>query len=123
METTLKKPKPLKFGLSEQQMIFTHQTTDENTEGNSTYIDFDPINNTPGCILFVTPNWNPITRVYNDHPIGVWYNSTKGRWGIYNQDKKVMPIGLIFNISVSYTISEDGSYDPLPRKEGIPFRI
>ena len=121
METTLKKP--MKFGLTEKQMIFTHHATDENTEGNSTFIDFEPINNNPDSILFVTTNWNPNTRVYNDHPIGVWYNVKKGRWGIYNQDKKVMPIGLLFNVLVSYRSSMDDSADLLPRDEGIPFRL
>jgi hypothetical protein len=123
METTFKKQKPLDFGLSEKQMILTHHTTDENTEGNSTYIDFEPINNNPDSILFVTTNLNPNTRVHNNHPIGVWFNAKKGLWGIYNQDKKIMPIGLIFNVLVSYRRSEDSTVDPLSGYEGIPFKF
>ena len=123
METTLKYPGNLNFGLSEQQMIFTHHTTDENTEGNTTYINLEPINNNPDAILFVTPNWNSTSRIYNDHPIGVCFNEKKGLWGIYNQDREVMPLGLKFNVFANVELSTDDAFDTIAGVDTIPFRI
>jgi hypothetical protein len=82
--------------------VFVHRATPENISANSTYLDNPLINDDPDVILYVTQNWNPGggTGTYNDHPIGVWYDSSTQRWAIFNQDREVMPEGVAFNVAV-----------------------
>jgi hypothetical protein len=81
---------------------FIHSATSENILENSTYLDNPLTNDKPNALLYVTPTWNPGGRgsTYNDHPIGVWYDTKRQRWAIYNQDKASMPNGAAFNVAV-----------------------
>ena len=45
--------------------------------------------------LVVTPIYNPHS-VYDNHPIGVWWNSSS--WTIFNQDLAAMPANAAFNV-------------------------
>ena len=51
--------------------------------------------------MIVTPSWNPggVGGVYDNHPIGVWYDGS--RWTIYNADIAAMPANAAFIIEVS----------------------
>jgi hypothetical protein len=82
--------------------VFVHRATPENISENSTYLDNPRTNDQPNVILYVTQNWNPDgdTGIYNDHPIGVWYDSSAQRWAIFNQDREAMPEGAAFNVAV-----------------------
>lgn len=82
--------------------VFIHQATVENITSNWTYLDHSLTNNNPRALVFVTQHWNPGGGfgVFNDHPIGVWYSSGAGKWGIFNQDKAAMPEGAAFNVLV-----------------------
>ena len=83
--------------------VFVHRATPENISANSTYLDNPLTNDEPNAILYVTQNWNPGgggTGTYNDHPIGVWYDSSAQRWAIFNQDRDAMPEGAAFNVAV-----------------------
>lgn len=51
----------------------------------------------PKARIVVTQNWNAATSVYNDHPIGVWYDASKKSWMVYNEDRAPMPAGAEFN--------------------------
>lgn len=80
-----------------------HRATSDNISANSTYLDDPLINDNPDAILYVTQNWNPRgdeTGIYNDHPVGVWYDSGRERWAIFNQDREAMPDGAAFNVAV-----------------------
>ena len=81
---------------------FVHRATPENISANSTYLDDPLTNNNPDAILYVTQNWNPGGNgdTYNDHPVGVWYDSSRQRWAIFNQDRGAMPDGAAFNVAV-----------------------
>jgi hypothetical protein len=81
---------------------FVHHATSENIAQNSTYLDNPLTNGNPNVILYVTQNWNPGAGagIYNDHPIGVWYDSNAQRWAIFNQDREAMPEGAAFNVAV-----------------------
>jgi hypothetical protein len=87
---------------SEEEVILLHQATEESVSKNSTYIDHPSSNSNPNANLVVTPNWNPQDSpgIYNNHPIGVWYDSETQRWAIFNQDQAAMPIGAGFNVSL-----------------------
>ena len=82
--------------------VFIHRATPENISGHNTYLDNSLTNNNPNAILYVTQNWNPggSGDTYNDHPIGVWYNVSRQRWTIFNQDREAMPDGAAFNVAV-----------------------
>ncbi len=82
---------------------FIHRATPENISENSTYLDNPLTNDNPDVILYVTQNWNPegsSTGTYNDHSIGVWYNTDRQKWAIFNQDREPMPDGAAFNVVV-----------------------
>jgi hypothetical protein len=76
--------------------------TSANTLGYMTYIDYPPLNGHPTARLFVTQLWNPpghLTGVYNDHPIGVWYDANQGKWTIFNEDFAAMPNQAGFSVN------------------------
>ena len=81
---------------------FVHVARGDNLGGDTTYIDHPLTNNNPNAIVFVTQNWNPggVGGTYNDHPIGVWYNSSQGKWGILNEDQANMTEGMAFNVLI-----------------------
>jgi hypothetical protein len=81
---------------------FVHRATPENISANSTYLDNPLTNGHPNVIVYVTPNWNPGggAGTYNEHSVGVWYDSDAQRWAIFNQDREPMPDGAAFNVGV-----------------------
>ncbi len=82
--------------------VFTHQATSGNTSGHITYINHSLLNNNPNAIFMVTPNWNPpgSSGVYNNHAIGVWYDTGQNKWAIFNQDTAAMPTNAAFNVLI-----------------------
>jgi Tol biopolymer transport system component len=80
--------------------VFVHRANSSNTSFHITTVDHPLANNNPNALLFVTQNWNPggTGGVYNNHPIGVYYNGS--RWNIFNQDIAAMPAGAGFNVEI-----------------------
>lgn len=87
---------------SASSSVFVQTAAASNLAGYSTYINSSASNGQSGAVLMVTPVWNPggSRGVYNNHPIGVWYNGGNGRWAIFNEDKALMPPGASFNVMV-----------------------
>jgi hypothetical protein len=83
--------------------VFVHTATAGNIDGQSTYLDHPLTNNQPDALLFITQNWNPGGGggTYNDHPVGVWYSESEGKWAIFNQDLAEMPVDASFNVLVA----------------------
>jgi hypothetical protein len=83
--------------------VFTHIATALNSAGDWTDLDNSTTNNNPSAVVYVTPNWNPggSGGTYDNHPIGVWYHSSK--WAIFNQDLTAIPTGASFNVMVLST--------------------
>lgn len=86
---------------SEARADFVHIATRDNTQGNFTYVDNPFANGNPSYLFIVTPTWDPSlgAGIYNDHPIGVWYDGPRGRWAIFNQDLAAMPVGAAFFVN------------------------
>lgn len=84
------------------QTAFFHRAAGANISGNYTLIDSPATNGNPGALLFITPNWNAggANGVYNDHPTGVFYLASAGKWAIYNEDMAAMPENAAFNVVV-----------------------
>lgn len=96
--TLAKKPFTSAFPVVADSMArghFLHTATASNIEANSTFLDRPDLNNNPRAIITVTQRW---TSTYNNHPIGVLYNASAGKWAVFNQDKALMPMGAKFNI-------------------------
>jgi hypothetical protein len=95
--------KPVPADGSAFDAVFIHRATPENISQNSTYLDNPLTNDDPNIVLYVTQNWNPGggAGTYNAHPIGVWYDDSRQRWAVFNQDRETMPDGAAFNVVVS----------------------
>jgi len=64
---------------------FVHTATVANKiSANGSDIDNALCNGDPNAFVFVTQRLNPTSIVYNNSPIGVYYNS-RGRWEIFNE--------------------------------------
>lgn len=59
-----------------------------NIDKHCIFFDHPATNNNPGAILFVTLHWG---GAYNNHVIGVWYDSGRGKWAVLNYDLAPMP--------------------------------
>jgi hypothetical protein len=79
---------------------FVHTATADNVIANRTVISHPLLDDNPGAIVHVTPNWNPggTDGTYNDHPIGIYYEND--RWWIFNQDLAAVPVDADFNVVV-----------------------
>ncbi len=82
---------------------FVQITTRSNQNGDSTYINNPATNGHRHVLIFVTPNWNPNNTSggrYNNHAIGVWYDTSVNKWAIFNEDGAAMRLGRAFNVLV-----------------------
>ena len=90
--------------------VFTVTATPSNTGGSYIlYMDNAVTNNDSNAILIVTQDWNPngnLSGVYNNHPIGVWYDGTE--WTIFNEDIDTIATGASFNVLVAGDKSPTG---------------
>lgn len=82
--------------------FFTVTATGSNSAGDSTVIDNVLTNNSPGLLLFVTPNWNPggSGGVYDNHPLGVYYISGQSKWAIFHQDLAAYTPNASYNVYI-----------------------
>src|SRR5580700_8332168 len=71
--------------------VFVQTATNANRLGDWT--DLSKKESSPNSISFVTSNWNPRggADVYNNHPIGVWFDAARKDWAIFNQDGSAIP--------------------------------
>ena len=83
--------------------VFVHKVNEANNAGYQTFIDHPLTNVRSGAILIVTPNWNPGGGggLYNNHVIGVAYDTIQMKWGIYNTPLSAMENGTAFNVLVA----------------------
>ena len=82
---------------------FVHRAELVNTVGNATYLNDPLTDGRENAPVSVTQNWNPGggAGVYNDHPVGVFYDEDVDKWAVYNRDGAPMPEGAAFNVAVS----------------------
>lgn len=79
-----------------------HKATAKNSRGDYTYISESRTNGDANAIVLASP-----TRVQKNtksdsyqHHIGVWYESGKQKWAIFNEDLAAVPEGATFNVVV-----------------------
>lgn len=77
---------------------FTQVATSSNTSGDSTSTNDSPwnlLNNNPAGLAFVTHIYGS-SGPYMTDPTAVWYNSSTGRWGVFDSTYATMPLGNSF---------------------------
>ncbi|HEV2092138.1 MAG TPA: hypothetical protein VGR18_03120 [Rubrobacter sp.] len=81
---------------------FVHRATDANSRGDYTYLDHPSINGEPDAVVLAkpSPGQGGDGGAPYDHNIGVWYEPTKERWAVFNQDLTAVPAGSAFEIFV-----------------------
>ncbi|MFN8299553.1 MAG: hypothetical protein U0T75_10630 [Chitinophagales bacterium] len=80
---------------------FVHTATVANKlSANGTDVDNVLCNGDPNCFLIVTQKLNPSGIVYNNSPIGVYYNTTRNKWEIFNENNVAIPTNAQFNVLV-----------------------
>ena len=80
---------------------FVHTATVANKlSANGTDVDNVMCNGDPNCFLIVTQKLNPTGIVYNNSPIGVYYNTTRNKWEIFNENNAAIPTNAQFNVLV-----------------------
>ena len=85
---------------NEEAAVFTHLSTSENIEANSTYVDHPFADGNPNALLFVARGSEP-GRVSDDfHNTGVWYDANRSKWAVFNQDREPMSSNTVFDVSV-----------------------
>ena len=84
------------------KLAFVHTATAANVAAHLTYLDHPELNGRPSATLLVTPRvLNGVAR--NLHPVGVFYDGSRSRWAIFNQDMAPLPIGFEFAIAIDAT--------------------
>lgn len=81
---------------------FVHNTTDENSRGDYTYISDPSINGDPNAVVLVSPTSDRKGTggaSYN-HNIGIWYEPGAREWAIFNQDRAPVRAGATFEVRV-----------------------
>ncbi len=86
-----------------QDKIYVHTATSSNISGHITYIDHPDLNNHPNAGIVFCHVWNPngMSSAYNNNVDGLWYNSSAGKWTIYNEDFTPMVDGAHFFIYIA----------------------
>ncbi|MES2647060.1 MAG: hypothetical protein V4717_09315 [Bacteroidota bacterium] len=80
---------------------FVHTATLANKLSlNGTVIDNLITNNCPTCILIVTQRLNPSGIIYNNSPIGTYYNTIRDKWEIFNENNTAIPTNAQFSVLV-----------------------
>jgi hypothetical protein len=82
-----------------EDLAFIHRATSSSVNGHMTYVNNANLNGQPNATFFVTHNWTEGGALYNPHPIGVWYDTSRSQWAIFNQDSAPMPL-TAFNILI-----------------------
>jgi hypothetical protein len=81
---------------------FVHRATDENSQGDYTYLSDPSIDGDPAAVVLATPTMDRGSDgggAY-DHNIGVWYEPRAQKWAIFNQDRAVVPEGATFQVVI-----------------------
>jgi hypothetical protein len=86
-----------------QASHFIQTATSSNTDVNYTVINNGASNDNPNALLFVTPNYDPGQACgcnYSTAPVGVYYDTSRDQWEIFNEDETNMTVGESFNVLV-----------------------
>ena len=75
---------------------FVHRATGKNSRGDYTYLSDPAIDADPGAVVLVSSE-DAGGEDYG-HNVGVWYESVRRKWAIFNQDLAAVPAGAAFRV-------------------------
>jgi hypothetical protein len=85
-----------------EEAAFVHAATGANSRGDYTYLAHPRIDGDPDAVVLARPaagRGGQAGAAYG-HNIGVWYEPTKERWAVFNQDRAAVPAGSSFEVVV-----------------------
>jgi hypothetical protein len=85
-----------------EETAYVHTATGENSRGDYTYLSHPRIDGDPDAVVLAVPSpgrGGQAGAAYG-HNIGVWYEPTKERWAVFNQDLTAVPAGSAFEVVV-----------------------
>jgi hypothetical protein len=86
---------------STNKFVFIHTATVSNKiSPNGTDITNSMCNGDPNALLIVSQKINYTGTVYNNSPIGTYYNYDRAKWEIRNQNGTAIPINAQFTVMV-----------------------
>ena len=91
--------------LQAQDKIYVHVATSSTIDGTRTIIDHPDLNFNPNAkIVFCHAGFkNGSSVIPNPNPTGLWYQSSIGRWVIYNENAIPMIVNSAYNIYIADT--------------------
>ncbi len=84
--------------ISQMPRAFQHVTTADNISGHISSISNPQTDGWSEAVLQAAPS---SVGAFNPHGTGVWYNSGKKQWSVFNQDLATMPPNVLFNMLVA----------------------
>lgn len=83
-------------------VFFIHTATASNSIDDYSLIDHPLLNFHPNAIMLVTQNQSPdaFGGSLNNHPIGVWYNTSQQKWAVFNEDIAAITELSAFNVMI-----------------------
>ena len=82
---------------------FVHVVTQQNLQKNGSYIDHAGLNDNPNAQIRFFQNWAPSIRggLYNRYDIKIQYDTTAGRWYMFNVNGRQLDYADAYNIAIS----------------------
>jgi hypothetical protein len=92
-----------------QASHFVWTATSSSLSGITTEITNGATNGEPGALLFVTPNFDAggVGGVYDNSPVGVYYDTSSNQWTIFNENDTAIPVGAEFDVLVVPAATSD----------------
>lgn len=83
-------------GVGAPSCISSHSSAEDNILGNVTFLDQPALNGHPDAFVLVLPFAfpSPLTPAN----VGVYYDSSRSQWGIFNEDLAAMPLSRWFTV-------------------------
>ncbi len=85
-----------------ESAAFVHTATNANSRGDYTYLAHPRIDGDPDAVVLAQPSpgrGGQAGAAYG-HNVGVWYEPTKERWAVFNQDLTAVPDGSAFEVAI-----------------------
>ncbi len=83
-------------GVGAPSCIYTHSSAEDNILANVTFLDVPALNGHPEAFVLVLPFAFP--TAITPANVGLYYDSSRSQWGIFNEDLTAMPANRWFTV-------------------------
>ncbi len=94
--------------------VFRKVTSASTDFGDSSFFSNPLSDNNPNAKILISQVYNTknaqSSGYFNNHNVGVWYDSDIKKWAIYEEDGSTMPAGLHFNILIGAANTNGGKF-------------